>query len=361
MPKIWRQICLQLTMLITAITALLICALVLLRPDEITRLAAISGTWRQMGTYFLVTLPYLLPIALPLATMAGCFVIAAQMIRRGEWLALTTAGLSPWQICAPILSLLFVIAGLNALICSESVQTAHLIAERLKLDWAALRPLRALQPREPLRLARMAVSAGGRSGESLLDFALCYARPDKSNRLPSLELIFAKGLNFKSTSFEMLDYRLIHLQRGDQNKSTPDFFVQSGQCARIPIPMLRSLLSQPSHRDIPLNRRSLRNLWQLRAQDPSAAVGVELIRRAASATLPVALGLLGLWTGSIAALGRRKNALIIAALCAILTFLSPHFGKSLAHHWPTALAAYFTMQIAAIAIGLRSLHTLRLG
>lgn len=361
MPKLWRYICLQTLGLIAAITALLICALILLRPDEITRLAAVSGSWRQMGIFFFVTLPYLLPIALPLATMAGCAVTASQMIQRGEWLALATAGFSPWQICAPIMSLLFVIGACNALICSELVQTAHIVTERLKLDWAALRPLRALQPRDPLRLARIAVAAGGRKGESLDQFLLCYARPNPGNKLPSLELLFAKGLDFKSDSFEMIHHHLIHLGKDPLEGESCDFFVQTAERSNISIPMVRSLLSPQNQSHIPMNRRNLRNLYQLRREDQNVEVDAELIRRAATALLPIALGLLGLLTGALGSLAHRKRSLAIALLFSLVTFLSPHIGKLFAAHLPSALIAYFTLPIAAIAIGLRCLNQLRLG
>lgn len=360
MPLIWRYIYLRTSALIAAITALVMFTLVLFRPDEITRLAAISGTWTQMGIYFLVTLPYLLPIALPLATLGACAFTTAHLIQRKEWLALSTAGFSPWQICAPSFSLLLIVGGFNALICSEAVETAHHIAEHLKLDWAALKPLRGLQPQEPLSLGQFAVGAKKRSGESLSDLIICYARLHK-DRQPTLNLICARKLNFKKNTFELLDYDWFEVKKDKIETSDSQFSLQRAQLADVPVSLLRAFLTSKQRSTTPLNRLNLKNLIRNRANHPSMSISGELIRRAASATLPLSLGLVGLWTGSSAAIGHPLSALSAAFFCAILTFLSPFLGKALSGHWQSAFATQFGIQAIAIVLSLRRLQRFSLG
>ena len=158
-PKLWKYIASRHLGLVLSITCALIGLLVLLRPDEMTRLAAISGSWRQLGVYFWVLLPYLLPVALPMACLAGSAILTAGLGSRGEWMALASVGFSPWQILAPTFSLLFAFGALNTFITSEMIEGAHGMIEAIKEDLVALKPLRALQAKEPLRLARVAVAA----------------------------------------------------------------------------------------------------------------------------------------------------------------------------------------------------------
>lgn len=361
MPVLWKYIASRHLGLTLSITCALIGLLVLLRPDEITRLAAISGNWRQLGIYCWGLLPYLLPIAIPIACLISSAILTAGLGSRGEWSALANAGLSSWQVLCPIVSLLCAIGALNAFITSEMIEGAHGIVESIKEDLVALKPLRALQPKETLRLSRVAVAAEKRERGDVSNIVFGYLKPSNSGAAPALGLICARKLRFRPDSFELENFAHVHF-RTDPRGDLTNLIVEQTQRADVQASLLRAFLAPGRARPIPIDRQSLRSLIRQSQSSPglTAEIRGDLMRRSASGILPIALGLIGLQAGLKAALMRKSIPLYTGALLATGLFLLFIAGRSLAANWGVGFAVYLGLPILTALCCIWRIHRVRL-
>lgn len=362
MPKLWRIFIVQTFMLTLVITCGLICLLGLLRPEDLTKFAAISSSWKQLGTYLVVLVPYLLPIALPLGCLFASALVAARIAAKGEWLALTSAGISPWRILCPIVSLLVIFGALNAFIASETIERAHRKIEDIRWDLAALKPLRALQPEEPLRMGRLAVGAEGRERGNVTEILFGYLSSTKHRTEPLIGLINARKLHMRGSSFDLEGFSHIYFQAPSDREAPSLLVVQQAEKASIQASLMRTLLiPEKKTAYLPIDRQSLRSLLHLMGQtgNERSKIISEIFRRVANGALPVTLGLLGLWGGCRVGLCGKSRAAIAPTCFAALTFLSIFMGKSLQPYWPLTLIAYILVQLCASTYSIWRMHRMR--
>lgn len=190
-PVLWRYIlkryCQSLGICLFGIVALLLAT----KLDEVARFIALGASSSKIGLFVLYQIPYILQIALPLASLVAGFSTMATMSSNGELTAARSSGYSLSAILAPlsIFSLLLSLTMMWGIFDLSS--KSHYAAKELEFDVREQEPLAFIQSGRFLAEHSAALEINGSLciGDTAKDILLCFPAPGS----PRLSLIILKS------------------------------------------------------------------------------------------------------------------------------------------------------------------------
>lgn len=199
MPLFWRYLIKNyLTVFALAVIAF-IAILISSRLEEIAHFASFGADLKLIGLFAFLQIPYILPIAIPIACLISSILLMQRLSLDHELTAFRSAGLSLREIITPLLVTASLIAFFNFYTVSELATLSHLKTNLLKSELRSVNPLLLLHNRHLMQAkgAFYDVLGPSKMGQSAEDVIL--AIPDDKQQ--KLNLILAKQLVASDVQF----------------------------------------------------------------------------------------------------------------------------------------------------------------
>ncbi len=192
MPILWRYLLAHYLKVLLFTTFTFISLLFATRFSQIAEFAALGASGSQIALFALTLIPYILPIALPIACLISAIILFQRLSCTQELSAMRAAGLSLSQLAAPILLAGAALCLLNFYATSELATHAYMLGRKMKTVHANVNPLLLLQkthlfPHTDIYVDMRTVKAG----ESVDNLTLFFYNPDRMR----LNLVHAKSLH----------------------------------------------------------------------------------------------------------------------------------------------------------------------
>lgn len=199
MPILWRYLLKNYFRVLLLAATGFIALLLTLRLTEIAHFAALGASWVNVLQFAFWQIPYILPIALPIAASISAILLLQHLSKNGELTALRSAGLSFREIFTPLLIAAAFMSLLNFYVVSELATGSHLSSALVKSELRALNPLLVMGNKYLMRLKNIYSDTLGPSkvGENASDVIL--AMPSKG--AGDLNLLVAKRFESTQSSF----------------------------------------------------------------------------------------------------------------------------------------------------------------
>jgi len=184
LPILWRYLLKQYLKVLLFCIAAFIAILLTTRLDDIARFAALGPAGKIVLLYTLYQIPYILPIAIPIAGLISAILLIQRLSRSYELVAFRAAGLSIRQILSPILAAAALLTLLNFALVSEVATRSHLSSRLLKYELGSVNPLLLLQSKQLKQLQGVYFETMGQSkiGEAAQEVVLALPS-QKSSRI----------------------------------------------------------------------------------------------------------------------------------------------------------------------------------
>lgn len=184
MPVLWgymvKAYCRSLAICLFGIVALLLSTKI----EEVARFIALGAPLTKITLFILYLIPYILQIAIPIASLVAGFVTLSQMSSNGEVTAARSSGYSISSLLMPIISCSVFFGVLMMWGMFDLSSSCHLAAKKLEYDVRDEEPLAFVQCSRFLADHGAALELTGslRTGETAKDLLLCLKSPG-SDRL----------------------------------------------------------------------------------------------------------------------------------------------------------------------------------
>lgn len=207
MPILWKHLLSHYLKVLLLCVAAFIAILLTTRLDEIAHFATMGSEAFYVLLFAIYQIPYILPIAIPAASLISSIILIQRLSQTHELTALRSVGMSLGSILAPILFAAAFLALANFYIVSEMSTHSHLTTCMLKKDQRFVNPLLLLHNKHLLKLKGIFFHTLGASklGESASDVIL--AMPGKHGN--SINFMFASNLRSSPEHFLGHDVTLI--------------------------------------------------------------------------------------------------------------------------------------------------------
>jgi lipopolysaccharide export system permease protein len=195
---IYRYLSLEYLKILFLAVFSIIAVLITTRLQEIAHFAALGAPWNMILKFTWYQIPYILPIALPIASLIGAIVLTQRLSSSHELTALRASGLSLRRIFAPILFCAAILCFINFYIVSELATKAHLSSKLLEQNLQKVNPLLLLQNKHLSSLHGIHVNALGpwRGGNAAQDLIIAMW----NNKNKRVSLLTAKKIIINSGS-----------------------------------------------------------------------------------------------------------------------------------------------------------------
>lgn len=129
-----------------------------------------NGTidWRLFFEACALTIPSMLPYALPMGVLAGVLIVLGRMSAQNEILAMKAAGMSLWRITAPIFFIAIAAVALSSVINLEYAPRATEVAKNIASGAARANPAQHIAPGDFFRNKQWTIYAARREGDLLI-------------------------------------------------------------------------------------------------------------------------------------------------------------------------------------------------
>ncbi|MCB1112683.1 MAG: LptF/LptG family permease [Chlamydiales bacterium] len=364
MTIIWRYLLSEYFKVLIFCVLAIIAVLLTTRIDDIAQFATIGPELHLLLTFIFLQIPYILPIALPIACLISAIILIQQLSHTHELTALRASGLSLWDILSPLLCAAALLSCINFYFISELATESHLTTGLLKNELNSINPLALAQNKHIKRAKGFFFETAGEThvGESAKD--IVFAIANKTS--PTLNLLIAQELtaskkNLKSTGMTLISSipgeagrpSLIVENSNETTATTSDFSqllhnkVWTLSNDHLNFAMLRVREYEESrqlHEAVDQEASQLqRNLTRIRS---------EFIKRYSVAFAVFSFTLMGATFG-INISRNHKNRGIFAVISLATLYLICFFaGKSAEHHYYTAASLFIGPHIAIIALSL---------
>lgn len=195
LPILWRYMSAQYLKVFLFTTLALVMCLLTLRLDEIAHFASLDQSGAYIFAFVAYQIPYILPIAIPLACLTSAMILVQRLSETHEIAAMRALGYSLTSIFSPLVFLAALIALLNIFITSEVATATHLQTNLLKTELRSINPLLLLQNKHLLRVKGIYFDALGPSKMGEMASDVVIAMPGKKGE--RLTLFVAKKLETK--------------------------------------------------------------------------------------------------------------------------------------------------------------------
>lgn len=199
MPILWRFLCGHYLKVFFLCVVTFVAILLTTRLEEIAHFATLGpeGLYILLFTYHQI--PYILPIALPIAALISSILLFQKLSKTHELTALRSSGMGLKIILAPLLISALFLSGLNFYVVSEMSTTSHLSTNKLKSKLKAVNPLLLAHNKHLLKMKGIYFDTLGSSriGEYASD--VIFAIPNRKNN--GINLMVAKNLQANPQEF----------------------------------------------------------------------------------------------------------------------------------------------------------------
>lgn len=152
MPIIWRYLLRQFFKVFLLTTFSFILLLLITRLKEIARIVAISPDIKYICLFVLNLVPFILPIAIPIACLLSTILLYQKISASHELTALRSSGLSLSTLIYPILAVAALLSVGNFLVVSELTSKSHLYSKVLVNKLITTNPFFILEHKNNLRM-----------------------------------------------------------------------------------------------------------------------------------------------------------------------------------------------------------------
>ncbi len=192
MPILWRYLLSHYLRVFFFCSIAFIAILLTMRLNEIAHFATLGAEGIYIILFTLYQIPYILPIAIPIACLISAVLLIKRLSDTHELTALRASGISISSILTPILFAASIVTLGNLYITSELATNSHLSAGMLKSELRALNPLLLLNNKHLMRLKGYYVDTLGvsQSGENAADVLIGI--PNKNSG--RITLLISKNL-----------------------------------------------------------------------------------------------------------------------------------------------------------------------
>lgn len=177
------------------------------RLKEIAQFATLGAERSTIFWFACYQIPYILPIAIPIACLISSIVLIQHLSASHELTALRVSGKSLRAILAPILYSSLILAAINFYVVSEMATQSHLETRKLEHKLREINPLFLLQNKHLSKIKGFYINAEGHSGEKANNLLIAFW--SKHNQrihlmsaqelLASESLLIGKTLTFLTT------------------------------------------------------------------------------------------------------------------------------------------------------------------
>ena len=356
MPTLWRFLFRHyLSVLFLALVAF-IGILLVTRLDEIAQYAVLSPSIWKVFIFALFQTTYIIPIALPIASLLASIVLFQRLSNSGELTALRASGMSLLRLSIPLLALSFFFGIGNLYISSELGTQSHLLSRQMENDFLSMNPFSLLKNNKLLKYKGFYLNTQnlvlGDKGVENLNIALYNPRHERINILSanSLELNDKKfqGENIsvitslKTESENTYDQLIIENQKGVQTPQTDlSLIVKSGQWKIKPDYLsLPLLLASIKHKKNLLSQTLTKEETKKIGREINQSYG-DIFRRISLALAVLSFTLLGFAFGVDIGRIKKKRQTLWAIMLALSFLLAFVFGRSV----DSSLALIITLYI----------------
>lgn len=194
MPIIWRYLYKQFFKVFLLTTISFIFILLITRLKEIARFISLSPNIGCVLAFVINIVPYILPIAIPIASLLSVVILFQKLSRSHELTALRCSGFSLFSVIFPIISVALLLSLLNFYIVSELTSHSQIFSRKTINELITTNPFYLLENRNKLRkkdfYVDMTIKDRGKSAQDLF-----IITPDKDNKQLNLMSISELTVN----------------------------------------------------------------------------------------------------------------------------------------------------------------------
>ncbi|OJU82247.1 MAG: hypothetical protein BGO10_05215 [Chlamydia sp. 32-24] len=214
MLTLWFYLLNQYLKVLILSTCAFIAILLTIRLDEIANFATMGSHFSTVITFTLYQIIYILPIALPIASLIASVMTLQTLSSSHEITALRASGLGLKYILAPILTMTLVLSFINFYIASELATQSHLKSGQLKAELKSINPLFLMHNRHLMKMKGFQYDSLGdtKVGEQASDVYLVL--PNKNGRM---NILLAKELLTQNNQF--IGKNITYLASGKEDKT----------------------------------------------------------------------------------------------------------------------------------------------
>lgn len=199
-PIIWRLLVGQYLKVTFFCIIAFIAVLLTTRLDEIAHFASLDASFGIVILFVLYQIPFIFPIALPIACLISSILLVQKLSRTHELTALRACGISIREIMTPLLLTASSLAILNFIMVSELATDSHLATSLLKAELRSINPLFLMHNKHLMKLKGAYFEAMGDSRMGEYASNVFIAIPGKKS--DRLNLLTARELKAKGSLFE---------------------------------------------------------------------------------------------------------------------------------------------------------------
>lgn len=194
MPIIWRYLYRQFFKVFILTTVSFIFILLVTRLKEIARFISLSPNIGYVFSFIINIVPYILPIAIPIASLLSVIILFQKLSHSHELTALRCSGYSLFSLIFPLLSVALLFSLLNFYIVSELTSHSQIFSRKMINELITTNPFYLLENRNKLRkkdfYVDMSIEDRGKSAKNLF-----IITPDKENKQLNLMAISELEVN----------------------------------------------------------------------------------------------------------------------------------------------------------------------
>ncbi|MEM7174717.1 MAG: LptF/LptG family permease [Chlamydiota bacterium] len=358
MALLWRYLLKDYCQVLLLCIGAFIAALLTTRFQSIAELATIVPKFHLIALFILCQIPYILPIALPIAGLIAAILLIQRLSTTHELTALRTAGLSIHQIYAPLLFAALLLSLVTFLMTSEMTPRCRLYSYQIIHKAMTSNPLLLIQKPKLLKLGDSHVEMTmTHSGRCAKDFILAIKDQSKDQ----LRLLLAKQIAVKDHHLIGEKISLIsHLPAGNAHRFD-HLLIENEHTMTTDATKLSELLRKSHQKVQPEHLPLISLLHALRynlipGSPPFYQACFELCRRCYFTLMTFIFTLFGLSLGIQIGRQRQRRTLTLAITLPVLALISSVAAKSLANRPLLSISCYlFPLTLTLIL----SLHTLK--
>ncbi len=207
LPIIWRYLLVQYFKVLFFCIFAFVAILLTTRLDDIAHFATMGPEGSLVLKFTLYQIPYILPIAIPIACLISSLLLVQRLCSTHELTALRAAGLSLGNVFAPLLLAGLLLAFTNFYVVSELTTHSHLSSSLLKKDLRSINPLLLLNNKHLMRVKGFFFNSTGASKVGEFASNIEFATPNRDNS--RINLLIGKKITASPDYFIGEDVTLI--------------------------------------------------------------------------------------------------------------------------------------------------------
>lgn len=376
-PVIWKYLISNFLRTFSLTVGAFLAILLASRLEEIAHFTSFGADFGLILIFTLFQIPYILPIAIPIACLIGSILLMQKLSGDQELTAIRASGFSLKEVAFPLLLTAFMISIVNFICVSELATMSHHESNVLKNELRSINPLLLLHNKHLMRTKGIYYETLGSSklGQSASDILIGV--PDQSDQ--SIRMVLAKKLEISQERI-LADQLTLITPFGNESPGTfRNVMMENINKTAISLEEFANLIEKKlvkitldsmNMRGLLEYRRELKNeslspdLDDLRKKEISKnlnAIISEIVRRFSLGFSPFTLTLLGLAFGvSISRLSSNWSLTFPIGLTAL--FLATFFAaKSIDKNLWLSLSLYIIPQLLIIFASIRKMEKISHG